>query len=206
MKRNFALCLLLLLTGCSDARNVVLEEAPAEETNAYQIIEDTMESMGITGSIVEGNKSKEIEYDASLVTRNVDEYVEITTDDNDVYYGAIVDGEVVIWSPDDSNSFPDEMDGNVFIEVGVPDRFTNNISLILVDITSGDGTDITTYNTTEIVMTKESGYKTSLLLPNGAYTVYDYDLGSNDYYILHTPFTVSNNKQAVSFQVNSFES
>lgn len=213
-KTAMILCMMIIIaTGCAsniqednNVNNEILSAYGEETNDDYLTITKTMNNMGILGTITEGKASEEMESPLGLIKRGADYYVVVTEEDGDEYYGAIIDGEISIWQEKTDKSMPsdgEEINGNVRLMATVCDGFSGEVTLTAMDITSSDSNNAEDYSTYTIVLNKENGYQADVDLENGAYVIYDYDLGkeSSNYYLIDEPFTVEDDQQIVNIQI-----
>lgn len=209
-----------LLAGCSNM-NVVgtgnTESAEATATVASTLdpsatgdksrILAEAEKLGITGECYESYTSREDDPDPSAVNHGADYYVMIYDDNGDTYYGAVIDGQVKIWSADEKYDTdgvdPSKYDGNVVIKLNVPDHFHNDVKLTFWCYGTSEDADITT---AEITLTEKDDYTAGLTVPDGDCNLFDYAISDNDndtFYVEKDTFTATDVQSIVTFNVLS---
>lgn len=199
-------------TGSTESAEEVSTEATVESTldssasaDLTKII-NAAKKLGVTGSYYESYTSKEDEPDQSAVNHGADYYVVIYNDDGDAYYGAIVDGEVKIWSADEVYDTSDvdasDYEGNLVIKLNTPDGFTSDVGITLWCYGEDTSSDITTV---DVAFTKDSDYTTGVTVPAGDCNVFDYDIIGDDnniFYIEKDTFVATDEQKIVTLNVH----
>lgn len=177
----------MLISGCGNKTN---EEAGLvstldEEMNEdYADIMDMFEIMGISGNFYEKKVSESTQDTSGAIQRGTDYYVMAVTNGGDIYYGAVIDGEVNVWedgAPAQTLDSEKEYDGNVVVRANVIDGYDGSITADIVSFPQYGG-DI---EHAEVILTNENGYECAVNVTNGRLSLYDYTFEKDgDKYLL----------------------
>lgn len=207
-----------LLTGCANMN--IVGTGSTESSSEIATVASTLDSsateeksrilaeakkLGITGECYESYTSKEDEPDQSAVNHGADYYVIIYGTDGDAYYGAVVDGQVKIWSADEkydtSGVDASRYEGNAVIKLDVPDKFQSDVTLTLWCYGTDTDSDITPVT---VPLTKDQDYTAGVTVPAGDCTLFDYAISGDDadsFYVEKDTFTASDTQSVVVFQL-----
>lgn len=179
----------MLIPGCG---NKINEEAGLvstldEEMNEdYTNIMNMFETMGISGNFYEKKVSESTQDTSGAIQRGTDYYVMAVTNGGDIYYGAVIDGEVNVWedgAPAQTLDSEKEYDGNVVVRANVIDGYDGSITADIVSFPQYGG-DI---DHAEATLTSENGYECAVNITNGRLSLYDYTFEKDgDKYLLQT--------------------
>lgn len=177
---------------------------PSASADKSRILEKAKE-LGITGSCYESYTSKEDEPDQSAINHGADYYVIISNTDGDAYYGAVIDGEVKIWSADElydtSGIDASKYDGNLVIKLNTPEGFADDVKVTLWCYGESDDSDVAPV---EVTFSKDQDYTTGATVPTGDCNVFDYSIEGSDadrYYVEKTTFTAKDTQTIVTLDV-----
>lgn len=200
-----------ILTGCStynvtgtqttETTETTEDSAQEEMSEEANKILDKMKEMGITGSAHEGNTLDETEPDESALRHNAEHYVFVTSENGDTYYGAIINGEIDIWSGNETYNkalLPnaEEYDENLILQVIPKEDYTGNIDVTLMRLNDLEKTSVT--------LTEQNNYTIGVDLSEGKYETYNITLSeeyADMYYVQGNSFTITDEQQVVQLSM-----
>lgn len=186
-----------MLTGCSLVSKNAAQEN--EEVIDNSEIIKKMEEMGITGEIYEGSPDDDTTPVGAL-TYNADDFVEITTDSGEIYYGAKVDGEIKVWEDGEYNkdkiSNTDEYTKNTIIQITPAEGYSGDVTIYLHSYKTQKDEDYT--------VKEEDEYILNIDLDDGEYDITGYNLADgyeDDYALSLQHFKVSGDQTVVQTDI-----
>lgn len=180
-----------ILTGCSGRET-------QESVNNDAVI-SKMEEMGIIGTVYEGSTSDDTA-PAGVEMRGVENFVQITTETGEIYYGAEVNGEIKVWEDGEYNKEiledADQYTKNTIIQIIPAGEYKGDVTIYLHGYNTQEDTDY--------VVKEEDGYILNVDLAEGEYDITGYQLADEyeDTYALSMKhFEVSGDQTVVQTEI-----